>query len=319
MTEEQRQELIRLGINPDTGRKVRSDKGQVRGANSKTRSDKGMTRGPQDNPLSSTGKCRSDAGQYRTKTKGVAASKLATYSSLRGRLLRQEADDNQPDYVVREDKNHIYTVMVKHNTARYKNYTVVNRNVKKTRTVKHIQGYRTDLEAYRWAALYELNQENARHKAAGYPIGDTFKHEAEVLRVDNTYDLMCRLYHIADRDQVFWTYEQWARAYRVVQDELLSEDFVFELGKIPGRDGYLMEFADNLQAIELAEKQAAEELWSARIERARVRDMLEEKRIQEEVIKLLEDPEAAGYSMSKLRKIARLRIRIQELKEESGE
>lgn len=314
MTEEQRQELIKLGINPDTGRKVRSDKGQVRGAYSKTRSDKGMTRGPQDNPLSSTGRSRADAGQFRTKTKGRMASKLATYSSLRGRLLRQEADDNQPDYVVREDKNYIYTVMVRHNTARYKNYTVVNRNVKKTRTVKHIQGYRTDLEAYRWAALYELNQENAGHKAAGYPIVDAFRHEAEVLQVDNTYDLMCRLYHIADRDQVFWSYEQWARAYKVVQDELLSEDFVFELGKIPGRDGYLMEFADNLQAIELAEKQAAEELWSARIERARVRDMLEEKCIQEEVLKLLEDPEAAGYSMSKLRKLARLRIRIQELR-----
>lgn len=315
MTEEQRQELIKLGINPDTGRKVRSDKGQVRGAYSKTRSDKGMTRGPQDNPLSATGKCRSDAGQFRTKTKGVSASKFATYSNLKARLLRREADDNQPDYVVREDKNYIYTVMVRHNTARYKNYTVVNRSVKKARTVKHIQGYRTDLEAYRWAALYELNQENARHKAAGYPIVDTFKHEAEVLQVDNTYDLMCRLYHIADRDQVFWNYEQWARCYRVVQDEVLPEDFVFELGKIPGRDGYLMEFADNLQAIELAEKQAAGELWSARIERARVRDMLEEKRIQEEVIKLLEDPEAAGYSMSKLRKLAKLRIRIQELKE----
>lgn len=309
MTEEQRQELIRLGINPDTGRKVRSDKGQVRGANSKVRSDKGMTRGSQDNPLSSKGKCRADAGQFRTKTKGVAASKLATYSNLRGRLLRQEADDNQPDYVVREDKNHIYTVMVRHNTARYKNYTVVNRNVKKTRTVKHIQGYRTDLEAYRWAALYELNQENARHKQAGYPIVDTFRHEAEVLRVDNTYDLMCRLYHIADRDQVFWTYERWARAYRVVQDEVLGEDFVFELGKIPGKDGYLLEFAGALQAIEAAEKQAAGELWSARIERARVRDMQEEKRIQEEVLKLLEDPEAAGYSMSKLRKLARLRIK----------
>lgn len=315
MTEEQRQELIKLGINPDTGRKVRSDKGQVRGAYSKTRSDKGITRGPQDNPLSAKGKCRADAGQYRSKTKGVSASKFTVYSSLRGRLLRQEADDTQPDYVVREDKNHIYTVMVRHNTARYKNYTVVNRSVKKTRTVKHIQGYRTDLEAYRWAALYELNQENAGHKAAGYPIVDVFRHEAEVLRVDNTYDLMCRLYHIADRDQVFWTYEQWARAYRVVQDELLSEDFVFELGKIPGKDGYLLEFAENLQAIEAAEKQAAGELWSARIERARVRDMQEEKRIQEEVLKLLEDPEAAGYSMSKLRKIARLRIRVQELKE----
>ena len=314
MTEEQRQELIKLGINPDTGRKVRSDKGQVRGANSKTRCDKGVARGPQNNPLSSTGKCRADAGQFRTKTKGRMASKFAVYSNLKARLLRQEADDNQPDYVVREDKNYIYTVMVRHNTARYMNYTVVNRNVKKARTVKHIQGYRTDLEAYRWAALYELNQENARHKAAGYPIVEAFKHEAEVLQVDNTYDLMCHLYHIADRDQVFWDYEQWARAYRVVQDEVLGEDFVFELGKIPGRDGYLMEFADNLQAIELAEKQAAEELWSARIERARVRDMLEEKRIQEEVIKLLDDPEAAGYSMSKLRKIARLRIRVQELR-----
>lgn len=309
MTEEQRQELIKLGINPNTGRKVRSDKGQVRGAYSKTRSDKGVARGPQDNPLSSTGRSRADAGQFRTKTKGRAASKLATYSNLRGRLLSQEADDNQPDYVVREDKNYIYTVMVRHNTARYKNYTVVNRNVKKTRTVKHIQGYRTDLEAYRWAALYELNQENAGHKAAGYPIVDTFKHEAEVLQVDNTYDLMCRLYHIADRDQVFWDYERWARAYKVVQDEVLGEDFVFELGKIPGRDGYLMEFAENLQAIELAEKQAAEDSYLARIERARVRDRLEEKRIQEEVIKLLDDPEAAGYSMSKLRKLARLRIK----------
>ena len=97
MTEEQRQELIRLGINPDTGRKVRSDKGQVRGAYSKTRSDKGVTRGPQDNPLSSTGKCRSDVGQFRTKTKGMSASKLATYSRLKGRILSQEADDTQPD------------------------------------------------------------------------------------------------------------------------------------------------------------------------------------------------------------------------------
>lgn len=309
MTEEQRQELLRLGINPDTGRKVRSDKGQVRGAYSKTRSDKGVVRGPQDNPLSATGKCRADVGQFRTKTKGVAASKLATYSSLRGRLLRHSVDDNQPEYVVREDKNNIYIVMVRHNSARYKNYTVVNRSVKKARTVKHIQGYRTDLEAYRWAALYELNQENARHKAAGYPIVDVFRHEAEVLRVDNTYDLMCRLYHIADRDQVFWTYEQWAKCYRVVQDELLSDDFVFELGKIPGKDGYLLEFAGNLQAIEEADRQAEEDSWLSRIERARVRDMTEEKRIQEEVIKLLEDPEAAGYSMSKLRKLARLRVK----------
>ena len=100
-----------------------------------------------------------------------------------------------------------------------------------------------------------------------------------------------------------------AKAYRVVQDELLSEDFIFELGKIPGKDGYLMEFADNLQAIEAADKQAEEESFAARIERARVRDMLEEKRVQEEVIKLLNDPEAAGYSMSKLRKLARLRIK----------
>ena len=90
---------------------------------------------------------RSDKGQPRPAARGEGTkTKLATYAQLKGVILHKEADKDQPDYVLGEDVNHIFPVMVKHNHAVYGNYTVVNRGKKIARTVKHVQGYETDLK-----------------------------------------------------------------------------------------------------------------------------------------------------------------------------
>lgn len=285
MTDEQKQQLLSLGIDPSTGRKIRADKGQKRETKYAPRSDK---------------------GQPRPNARGEGKkSALAAYAQLKGVILHKEADKDQPDYVLGEDVNHIFSVMVKHNHAVYGNYTVVNRGKKIARTVKHVQGYETDLEARRWAALYQLNHETPAHARNGFPVPKVFAREARIFGVDNTYDLMCKLYHIAPEEQMFWTYEEWSKCYQILNGTKLAPDFVFKHGKVPGDPDYLPEYAENRAFLT---ERKTDEIVNSReyqIEKARVRDLEYGKAFMHKKQEIMKLPEAKGFTMTRIEKLAR--------------
>lgn len=285
MTDEQRAQLIMLGIDPDTGRKIRSDKGQVRGPNSVERSDK---------------------GQPRPNARGEGKkSALATYAQMKGNILSKEEDPDQPDYVLAEDVNHIFSPMVKHNYAVYMNYVVTNRARRIARTVKHIQGHETDLELRRWNALYQLNQENYLHIKAGYPLVKNFAREAAIFGVDNTFDLMCALYHIAPEEQYKWQYDDWRKCYTILNGAKLDKDFVFKWGHIPGEPDYLPEYAENRIAFDEGVMDKLVNSKAYQIEKARVRDLEYGKALMRKKQEIMSRPEAAGYTMTRIEKLAR--------------
>ena len=244
---EKRNLLLSAGVDPETGRKIRSDKGTKRGPNSKVRSDKGTKRGPNST-------IRSDKG-YKRPTK--ERSKITVYLALKGRILNSTVyDETQPDYCLRIDENMLFIPMIKHNTVKQQNYTIVSKGLAKQRTCKHIQGYEIDLESYRFEALQELalNFPNELIAESQYNI----KFAAEVSQLVNLYgsdivnkatitwwDLFCLLYHILGEDVAKWTYQQWHQQYEIAQtyynqtygdDVPLSSDFTFEFGKKLGTD-----------------------------------------------------------------------------------
>ena len=269
--------LAQLGINPNSGRKHRSDKGQIRGPNSHPRSDKGMR---------------------RAISFGKTTNPLSQYLSLKTKLLNRPATLSGPDkdYIVQVDQNYIFIPLVKHNSQKYIAHSVVNHARRIARTVKHIAGYTTDLEKYRFNALQHLAldpESSANHQSA-------FAIEYQLTNTDNPFDLFCCLYHIAPEDVIKWTYEKWQSHYRIVSDMLLTLDFVFDINHQPGSTEFMPELED-VAANVLTEQRLAIALTKEyKDTRAKVYDLELSKAKEVVKQKLLAQPESLEWSMIKL-------------------
>ena len=271
-------QLSELGIDPSSGRKRRSDKDQKRGPNSHPRIDKGIRR------QISVGKTSNPLSQYR---------------ALKARLLNRSATDFGPDkdYIVQVDFNNIFVPLVKHNSQKYMNHSVVNRSKRIARTVKHVAGYTTDLEKYRFNALQYLLLDTQTSVST---ITKVFLHEYLITKTDNPFDLFCALYHIAPEDAVRWSYEKWSSYYHMVSDIVLGSDFVFDLYHPPGSEEFMPELA------ETAEQKAIEQRLAITLSKeykdtyARVRDLELSKAQQAIRQELLALPESTEWSMTKL-------------------
>ena len=269
--------LSQLGIDPSSGRKHRLDKGQIRGPNSRIRSDKGSRR------FSSLGK---------------TTNPVAQYLSLKTRLLNRPADSDGPykDYIVQTDQNNIFIPLVKHSSQKYVEYSVVSRSRKIARTVKHIAGYTTDLEKYRFNALQYL----ALNPSFKIDDKSIFKMEYQLTNTDNPFDLFCCLYHIAPEDVLGWTYEKWLSHYRIVADTELTEDFVFNPEYMPGSPEFMPELWYAADKVNTEQRIAISLTKEYKNIRARVYGLELSK--AKEIIKqrLLAQPESLEWSMIKL-------------------
>ncbi len=273
-------ELEGLGV-LSNGRKSRSDKGKTRGPNSKVRSDKGT---------------------HRIATYGVQKSPRAIYAALRARLLNREITYNS--LVIEQDINSIFMPAIKEDQVREGYYSVVIHGVKKERTIKHIKGYSVDLERYRFEALQDL----AAPTQFTEEDGQLFKQEIFLTRATTYLDLFCRLYHVREEDYLRWTYKHWKEDYLIVCDELLDNEFTFNLEHHPGSSEFMPEYASKV--IELQQEKYMQVISSKEFTnmRARVRD-LEISKVQEAIkSKLLEDPLNAHKSLAAINREAREKV-----------
>lgn len=220
--------LRALGIDPETGRKIRSDAGHSHNVSDSGRQDmsEAAKRGRETRAQSSNKqtKRRKDIGAHHEAPK---ATKLAIYARVKGRLLKNNIcdDSDQSDYFVRTDENGIFVPMKKDPRAVHEFRAVTihteSGSYKSQRYVQYRNGYVIDLEHYRWDALYELVENNVLDE----PINSVFKREAEVLCVDNHLDLALKLYHLSEKQYTSMTYKEWRELY----------DSEYELATLEGR------------------------------------------------------------------------------------
>lgn len=256
-------QLIQLGISPTTGRKQRSDKGQIRGPNANIRSDAGIKRGP----------------TYK--------SPLSIYLSTKTRLL------NNPNNNIQQDINNIFIVYERENTTKEGYFTVIHRGKKLNRTVVHMKGKTTDLEKLRFQALQDV----ASNELIPEQYQKAFHQEIALTKATTWFELFCRFYHVTEETALLWTYERWFKDYSIVNDQVLEPDFKFNIDYSPGTQQFLPEYAD------VVLKQRQDKIDKLKLSKqyinARARYIAEEEARYEPAIKtrILSDPANIGLSM----------------------
>lgn len=245
--EELMKQLEEMGYDASSGRKHRSDRGKVRGPNSKIRSDKGISK-----------------GSIPTRS-----NPLAVYISTRNRLLNQQLTESNPIGVTL-DENYIYCLLQRNSTTKTGNYSVVNRGALINRTTKHIQGYEIDIEKYRFNAL----QSKAENKPIDNKYLSVFKNEIELTCATTWLELFCRLYHIREEDYLLWSYEHWRKDYDIIGEDLLPTQFVFNLKASPGTPEFMPEYSDRVFELEQENIVKITQSKEYQNEKARYRDLL---------------------------------------------
>lgn len=211
-------ELESLGYHRD-GRKVRSDKGKERGPNTAIRKVETTPR----------------------STKGIQKDPVAVYAALKGKLLNKETSPTDT-YTVIEDINGIFLLMKRENHTVENKYVIVHRGQALNRTVKHIQGYTTDLESYRFRALQSIVSNSGFNEKEER----LFKKEIDTYKVNNPLDLFCCLYRVHDYDCLMWSYEKWRKDYDIAAPSLPENiQICFELNKRPGTENFLPWLAED--------------------------------------------------------------------------
>lgn len=277
-------QLKELGYDTSSGRKQRSDKGTIRGPNSKTRSDKGEKRLP-----------------YASR------DPIVSYQIVKTRLLSKEVSSQ--DDGLQLDINGIFCPVIRQNKTKNEEYFVVIHGVKKNRTVRHIKGYTVDLEKYRFEAL--------QNAASNMPIPEEyrsiFKREIEQTNANTWIELFCRLYHIKEEDYLLWTYEHWKNDYLIICEEKLDNNFQFNLRYSPGSEQFMPEYSFRIGEL----RQEKEETLALSKEyenvRARYRDLLLSKAEQQIRNELLSQQEFDELSKTQLDKLVRKQINKEEI------
>lgn len=277
-------QLKELGYDTSSGRKQRSDKGTIRGPNSKTRSDKGEKRLP-----------------YASR------DPVVSYQIVKTRLLSKEVSSQ--DDGLQLDINSIFCPVIRQNKTKNEEYFVIIHGVKKNRTVRHIKGYTVDLEKYRFEAL--------QNAASNIPIPEEyrsiFKQEIEQTNANTWIELFCRLYHIKEEDYLLWTYEHWKNDYLIMCEEKLDNNFQFNLQYSPGSEQFMPEYAFRIG--ELRQEKEETLVLSKEYEnvKARYRDLLLSKAEQQIRNELLSQQEFDELSKTQLDKLVRKQINKEEI------
>lgn len=279
--EELLQELEELGYDPLTGRKHRSDAGIKRGPNSHIRSDAGTSKN-----------CR-------------VLEPVVLYSRVLNNLLK----DTRECVQVQKDINDIYLPIVRPSTVQMVNHNVVTHGVSKARTVKHIAGYTTDLEKYRFEALQSIAsgkkpESRSRETIVFSPEISATKQAFKEIEI-TWLDVFCLLYHIKEEDYLLWTYKKWRQDYDIVCDEHLSNDFTFDISHRPGSESFRPDLAGKVMAKYQEKIEAFKQTKEYINKRAVTRDRITNKYLLPLKTELSNKEENAGLSLSALDKKAR--------------
>lgn len=253
-------ELASLGIDPATGRKVRSDKGQSHTKDRKTRSDKGKTH--------NISKQRADKGKthnmsdYSRSDKNTQRSPLIAYRMLKNKLLSLPLpNENTPDYLrdyyVKIDYNGIFYPLEKYSHelikpggGRY--MTGLSKSgAKLYRSSRWRAGKMTDLEEYRFNALQSIVSRRPVPPDPQNLVYLLFKKEFTVLKCSTTLELFCLLYHVDPNDVYDWDYEHWRHDYECLGGDVLSDEFTFNLTYSPGSPEFHPEYAESAKLLTL--------------------------------------------------------------------
>ena len=286
--EELLNELQSLGIDPSTGRKVRSDKGKERGK-----------RKPNS-------KIRSDYGKYRISTNGVQIEPLTKYARMRTYWLNSEK------LSITVDENMIYIPTETRKQVIDGPYSFVMYGRRINRTVRHVAAYSVDLENARFNALQSLCGQTWPERCS-----TIFKFEKSIFGEDKTpLDIFCTLYHIKEEEYIYWSYEKWRSQYIIVQNGItpLPSTFVFQYGKQVGKD-YATEYADNICELELQKREQIVNSKAYEIQRKKITDMITSEiylRVKREVIA---NPYYVSFSSAALEKLIKNIIKTDYQKE----
>ena len=283
--EELLNELQSLGIDPSTGRKVRSDKGKERG---------------ERKPNS---KIRSDYGKYRISTNGVQIEPLTKYARMRTYWLNSEK------LSITVDENMIYIPTETRKQVIDGPYSFVMYGRRINRTVRHVAAYSVDLENARFNALQSLCGQTWPERCS-----TIFKFEKSIFGEDKTP--LDTLYHIKEEEYIYWSYEKWRSQYIIVQNGItpLPSTFVFQYGKQVGKD-YATEYADNICELELQKREQIVNSKAYEIQRKKITDMITSEiylRVKREVIA---NPYYVSFSSAALEKLIKNIIKTDYQKE----
>ena len=239
MDDKQRALLLSLGIDPSTGRKIRSDKGKTHQA-----------RAQEDN---------------RKKP----SSKMSIYCRVITRIKNLDAkrvQNNEPTLLGDFDENGLFVVIPAVYETKACNYKqvvegrTIDHTVRRVCTQKEI-----DLEKYRFEALQEMafsdqgnmpvtQLEHVRimlAKRYGLSANDIARCLEK--RKITWWELYLELYHISEYEAALWDYDTWHSHYEIAPKETLPDDFEFRIKTPPGTKEFMPEWQyrrDKLEKIQ---------------------------------------------------------------------
>ena len=245
MTEQQRIKLLALGIDPDTGRKIRSDKGKER------------------KPY-----------KPRQPKESTNSSAMNTYKRVLGRIKARDQElvrNGEVPLLRGFDENGYFLVIPAAYATKACDYKqlhqgrVISHSVRRVCTQKEI-----DLEKYRFAALQEM----AFSDQANEPVTQ-LEHVRIMLReryhliereIDaclqrrkiTWFELFCELYYLDPMEASLWDYETWLSHYRIAPKETLPDDFVFRIKTPPGTPEFMPEWQYRREKLERQQEEAVQ-------------------------------------------------------------
>lgn len=247
MDDKQRAELIALGIDPDTGRKIRKDKGSKRGK-------------------------VLDLDDKRKRP----ATKMSTFQRVINRMRtydQSRADDGRDTILGEFDENGYFAIIPAayvtkggEYNQKYQGRTIVH-NTHRVRTQKEV-----DLEKYRFEAFQEMafssksNEPAEVDKEGHIAIRMMLKKRYGLLEPDvkacmnrrkiTWFELFCELYYLDPMEASLWDYETWLSHYRIAPKETLPDNFVFRIKTPPGTSEFMPEWQYRREKLERQQEEA---------------------------------------------------------------
>lgn len=246
MTNKQRAQLIALGIDPDTGRKIRADKGKERKKKYKERENKNTTN----------------------------ADPMNVYKRVLGRVRAKDealVQEGQTPRMRGFDENGLFIVIPASYETRGCEYKqqivgrVIDHTVRRVCVQKEI-----DLEKYRFNALQSM----AFSDKANEPVTQ-LEHVRIMLRERyhliereinaclqrrkiTWFELFCELYYLDPMEASLWDYETWLSHYKITPAETLPDDFVFHIKTPPGTPEFMPEWQYRREKLERQQEEAVQ-------------------------------------------------------------
>lgn len=244
----------RNGLNPSTGRKVRSDKG-------KKRLDKDA---------------RPNLYKRDKSSPTATASKMDIYKRVLGKVLKKDQTriaNNEVPFFAGYDHHGYYIVIEPQYVTEAQHYEQTHKGRKIVHELRRkcIQK-RLDLEQHRFEAWQEMatNHETRDTVVPVCPELRVMLYERYGLtpqeanfaiekRQITWYLLFQEFYFVEEQDIGTWDYKLWREHYDRVPKELLPEDFRFSLKYKPGTPEFHPEWAYRVAKLEALTQEAREQ------------------------------------------------------------